>query len=272
MLSIKSIEGLAKLACGGPGVGPYRTGYELTQLFNRVLPRQDQSVGGSSRWFYAESRIREINDLKQLNMLIRELLDARTYLGTDYALDSAVDFVNQCLIFEDLQARKAGRFYQLVNLADDLLSVSNPRIFGSEQSAAQLAKCRAKIETEDYDGAITNARALLESVLIDVLRNLGEETNSFDGDLPKLFKRVQSKLNLDPGRKEISEVLKQILSGLTSIVNGLSSLRNKMGDAHATTYRPDRHHAKLAVNAAQMLVEFIQESANFQVGRRKVRD
>ena len=34
----------------------------------------------------------------------------------------------------------------------------------------------------------------------------------------------------------------------------------EMSDAHARTYRPDRHHARLAVNAANTLVDFLLES------------
>jgi len=37
----------------------------------------------------------------------------------------------------------------------------------------------------------------------------------------------------------------------------LTGLRNKMSDAHVATYKPDKHHAVLAVNAAKTLANFI---------------
>ena len=72
---------------------------------------------------------------------------------------------------------------------------------------------------------------------------------------------------MQPERKDIAEPLRQTLSGLTSIVNGLAALRNKMSDAHVTTYRPSRHHAKLAVYAATTLADFLFETKSYQQAR-----
>ena len=47
---------------------------------------------------------------------------------------------------------------------------------------------------------------------------------------------------------------------LVTSVAGLAATRNRMSDAHARTYRPDRHHARLAVNAANTLVDFLLKS------------
>jgi hypothetical protein len=86
----------------------------------------------------------------------------------------------------------------------------------------------------------------------------------YDGDLPKLFKRVRALLNLDPSRQDISDALRQLLSGLVSVVAGVSSLRNSMSDAHASSYRPAKHHAKLAVNAAKTVTDFLFETFEYQ--------
>jgi len=82
--------------------------------------------------------------------------------------------------------------------------------------------------------------------------------------LGKLFNRVRALLNFDASRKDISDSLRQVLSGLTSIVQGLSAMRNKMSDSHGTTYKPARHHAKLAVNCAMTLADFLFESKAYQ--------
>lgn len=63
---------------------------------------------------------------------------------------------------------------------------------------------------------------------------------------------------------DISDPLRQILTGLTSAVNGSAAIRDKMSDAHAATYRPSRHHAKLAVYAATTLAVFLFETKNYQ--------
>ena len=121
-------------------------------------------------------------------------------------------------------------------------------------------KCDKKIEAGDFDGAITNARSLVEAVMLEIERQLSATPLQYDGDLIKLNKRVQSLLNLDPARKDISEVLRQVLSGLTSVVNGIAGMRNKMSDAHASTFKASKHHAKLAVNSAKTLADFILDT------------
>lgn len=86
----------------------------------------------------------------------------------------------------------------------------------------------------------------------------------------KLYKRVQKLLNLEPNRKDISEPLRQVLSGLVSVISGLSAIRNKMGDSHAITYRPSQHHAKLVVSAAITLADFLYASKNYQIEREVI--
>ena len=131
-----------------------------------------------------------------------------------------------------------------------------------------IRKCESKLSEGDFSGAITNARSLIEAVLIGIEKDLDPEAPAYDGDLLKLYKRTQKLLNLEPDRKDISDPLRQILSGLTSVVNGLAAMRNKMSDAHAATYRPSRHHAKLAVYAATTLADFLFETKNYQHQRR----
>jgi hypothetical protein len=79
---------------------------------------------------------------------------------------------------------------------------------------------------------------------------------------------VQKELNLHPSRSDISDTIRQVLSGLNSIVNGLAGMRNKMSDAHAG-YKPAKHHAKLAVNAAKTLADFLFETHAYQAEKRQ---
>lgn len=58
-----------------------------------------------------------------------------------------------------------------------------------------------------------------------------------------------------------------ILQGLKSQVSGLYELANKASDRHARRYNPARHHAKLAVNAAFTLCEFLLDSLTYQQER-----
>ena len=42
-------------------------------------------------------------------------------------------------------------------------------------------------------------------------------------------------------------------------------MRNKMSDAHGVTYKPSRHHAKLAVNSAKTLADFLFDTMSYQI-------
>jgi len=81
----------------------------------------------------------------------------------------------------------------------------------------------------------------------------------------KLFSRVRKLLNLDPNRQDISDSIKQVMIGLTNIIHGLSTMRNKMSDSHGVTYKPSRHHAKLAVNSAKTLADFLFDTMSYQM-------
>lgn len=125
----------------------------------------------------------------------------------------------------------------------------------------QIKKCNEKIYTEDFDGAITNARTLVESICIHILSNLNIKYSS-DGNLIKLYRKVSEVLNMHPKLYD-SESLIQITSGFFTIINGLSSLRNEYSDAHGKvkdSYNPQRRHAKLAVNSANTISDYLIES------------
>lgn len=113
-------------------------------------------------------------------------------------------------------------------------------------------------QVEDPEGALTAARALLESVCKLILDELGEAYDD-NAELPKLYRGVAKNLNLTPDQ-HTELVFKQILGGCTSVVEGLGALRNKMGDAHGKStraVRPAPRHAELAVNLAGSMATFL---------------
>lgn len=103
---------------------------------------------------------------------------------------------------------------------------------------------------------------MLEAVLTAVERHLDSHPPKYDGDLPKLYKRVQKQLNLEPSRPDVDTSIKQVLTGLMSIVNGVAGMSNKMGDRHVRTYKPAERHAVLVVNSAKTLSHFVVGTYN----------
>jgi hypothetical protein len=125
----------------------------------------------------------------------------------------------------------------------------------------QIRKCNSKIADNDYDGAVTNARALIESICLFILESKTKQKYDYDGNLNKLYKSIVSLLKMSPGDYE-DDNLRQILSGVFSIINGVSGLRNTFSDSHGlapskTTYKIDERHAILTVNLAKSITEYL---------------
>jgi hypothetical protein len=115
--------------------------------------------------------------------------------------------------------------------------------------------------TRDPDGAVTAARALLESVCKTILDDGGVPYTTKD-DLPALYRKVAKLLRLAPSDYS-EEQFKRILGGCTSVVEGLGSVRNVAGDAHGrgrASYRPAGRHAALAVNLAGSMALFLMQT------------
>lgn len=110
----------------------------------------------------------------------------------------------------------------------------------------------------DPEGAITSARALLETVCKHVLDDFKIDYDD-NADLPKLYRLTSDALNVAPSQHS-EQVFKQILGGCTSVVEGLGALRNRLGDAHGggrQRVKPASRHAQLAVNLAGSMTSFL---------------
>lgn len=103
----------------------------------------------------------------------------------------------------------------------------------------------------DPEGAITASRTMLESICKRICDERGV-TYEASWDLSKLYKAAARSMDIAPDQ-HAEQVIKQILSGVTSVVEGLAALRNSLSDAHGRgkqSVRPAPRHAKLAVNSA----------------------
>lgn len=269
-LSEYAIKFLGDFVAGDlPGL-PYRSGPQLVKFFNQFGSRDVYPTNGGfpTRRIYAQDKIRELNGAAVLRTLVAKAVDPREFKSTEKSVDEAVTLLNDNLKYEGFEVVRDDHFFAVRDLGAPLVKLDAAARVPDELTQLtideNIRKCEAKLSEGDFSGAITNARSLVEAVLIGIEKELDAGVPSYDGDLVKLFKRVQKLLNLEPDRKDIAEPLRQILSGLTSIVNGLAAMRNKMSDAHAASYRPDRHHAKLAVYAATTLADFLFETKSYQ--------
>lgn len=127
-----------------------------------------------------------------------------------------------------------------------------------EENVRSLWKKAMDRRLSDPDGAITAARALLESTCKHVLDELRVSYPS-DADPGKLWALCAERLNLSPSQHS-ERVFKEILGHSQAIVNNLAEIRNKIGDAHGSgkrAVRPKSRHAELAVNLAGSMAAFL---------------
>lgn len=269
-----TIDFLGNLIAGDMDGAPYRSGPQLVKFFNEFGGREVYPAGGGfpTRRIYAQDKLRELNGQAVLKQVISTALDPRAFLKNQLDLDSIVVKVNDNLKHDGYEVVKDGLAYKVRELSAGSVKFEMPATVSHELTQLaiddNIRKCEEKLAKGDYSGAITNARSLVESVLIGIEKEFDTQALEYDGNLQALYKRVQKHLHLEPDRKDISDSLRQILSGLVSVVGGLAAVRNKMGDAHVTSYRPGRHHAKLAVHAAVTLSDFLFETKNYQQARR----
>lgn len=270
-LSPFTIKHLSKMICGDAEGWPYRSGADLVKLFNQYGFRDVYEQGFPTRYVFAEDKVRALSGQDIIKELLKDLLDSRNWMNSQKELksvDECAGQVNELIKHDNLEMVKDGIYYKARELSGSIITIDVPFRKASDITEIaieeQIYKCRDKISHGDYDGAITNARSLIETILTSIEKELDPNALEPDGDLVRLYTRVRGLLNLDPGRKDISDALKQVLTGLASIVHGLATMRNKMSDAHATSYKPARHHAKLAVNAAKTVADFMFETMAYQ--------
>lgn len=267
-LSQRTINVICGIVTGDEKVSPYRTGPQLVQLFNDYGGDDIYGQGFPSRRQYAEDKLRALNGTTALGSLICEVLDPRGFLDTAFNNEEACGYLNKRLKYDGFEIIIDDGIAKLRDLKGITVACQNP-FQGSVQEShifidEQIKKSETKIQDGDYDGAITNARSLLEAVLTELEKQVDENAPQYDGDMPKLYRRVIKLLKLEPQRPDIEGPLKEVLSGLKSIVGGLAGLSNRMGDRHVRSYKPGKHHAELAVNATKTITNFLFDTRKDQ--------
>lgn len=280
-ISERTIKRLGEIITGDKALSPYRSGSMLCTFFNELGANHAYGNGFPSRWVFAEGCIRELNDSPVLRRVIQSAFDPRDYMdrtvrdpstGEDKPLKigEAVAYLNSFLAYDGYEVVPHGNAYDVIDKRRGEVVVE-VRLEPSHLSHAfimeQIEKCRMKVGQGDYDGAITNARTLVEAVLTAIEKEFDASAPEYDGNLPRLYKRVQGQLNLSPDNNKITESLKQTLTGFVSIIQGLAALSNRMGDRHVREYKPAQHHAVLIVNTAMTFTNFIFDTYAYQKER-----
>jgi hypothetical protein len=258
----------------------------LIKFFNRFGANETYRADFPPASIYVVEKINALNGSNTIAKVIEKALDARNYHKN--SLEAKASMLNERLledgyqIVQDKRPRHYTRtirtieeaaaenrnptdfelYYRVQPLHNDTIDIKAKAFacFSHEFIAEQIKKANNKLTGGDYDGAITNARSLTEAIQEWFLCDAGKEVPEYNGDLLKLYKATKQALNLDPSQ----QASLQIFSGLHSTISGLAGLSNQMADRHARTYKPDKRHAKLAINAAFTFCEFLLDTVDSQ--------
>lgn len=127
------------------------------------------------------------------------------------------------------------------------------------------ARANRDIDNKEFDSALTKARTLLEEVFCHSIEERNE-IPSDKGDIGKLYSQVKSLYKMHY-TQEIDNRVKSLLSGLEKILTAIREMRNSASDSHGVGSRRmkiEDHHARLFVNSAITMAEFILAVAQKQ--------
>jgi len=295
-ISSATIKILTKVITGDPiikenlnsNLGIYKTGSEIVDFLNE-FGIDDPYITGS-RNEYVKEKLGLLNGTDQIKKIIEEVVDP-IYGTEEKPIIEVVKFLDKFLRkdgYKFISSKETIAYnnpdhgfrneyhtiknYKIekLNHGYSIVETSKIEALSHEFINQQIKKAKNKLQSDDYDGVITNIRSMIEAVQEELIRKNGLEIPEWSGDLNKLYKATKKCLNLDTDNKDLDDTLKQILSGLNNINCGIAGLSNKMSDRHSRKYKPSRHHARLAINTGLSFCEFLLDSYEYQSSKKKI--
>ena len=278
-VSTKTIERLVDIITGNSKKSPYRSGPQLIEFFRDFGERDLYGQGFPSRATYVQEKLRKFNGTKTMEKIVSATFD---FFGEDgFNPEEEAEAFSRLLVrdgyrlvieyrsgwMEGDRYVEADPYFEVqpvlpaTIVPDGLAAISHSAV------NEQISKANRRIATGDFAGAIASSYTLTEHLLKLILREAEVSFNENEGDIRALYRLIREPLNLNPSGESIATALKPILDGFQKLVSGLYEISNKASDRHARRYDPAAHHAKLAVNAAFALCEFLVESRDYQRSR-----
>ena len=253
---------------------PYLSGPDLCGLSTLFgLPASYSWNGVNlSRWQYLDNLMTHCIEENRCSDLLAYLFDKKQFskmlsghevdeinAAYDQITKSIIQEINGVLFFGGNELAIVGKQF-IMRPIGNTVTVEVPKIKTIDREYIKSISVRAldDVEQKNYDSAITKSRTLLEETFCYVIE-LKNETPSDSGDIAKLYKQVRTLYNMHTDANADRRI-NTLLSGLNSIVSAIAEMRNKDSDAHgvgANRINIDEHHARLLVNSAMTMADFI---------------
>ena len=265
---------------------PYLSGpaiCEISELFG-LSANYSWGGGAKSRWMYLDDLIAHCIKNDRVYDLLSYLFSTNQFSNKLEGCSSEVVEKAHSVIVETTIKQINGILYfggnELVQVSSNFyirkigtkVTVDAPKIKVIDRKYISELSERALKNVSDgyYDSAVTQARTLLEEVFCYVIEKKNE-TPSGKGDINKLYKQVKDLYNMHED-SNMDKRVNMLLSGLEKIVNSIAEARNTVSDAHgvgAKRINIADHHARLFVNSATTMADFILSVTEKQLGKPK---
>ncbi|WP_138923830.1 abortive infection family protein [Sulfitobacter sp. BSw21498] len=267
----KAIEFLVGIISGDSQVSEYRSGPQLVNFFNGHGEMDLYGAGFPSRHIFVREKLLAMNGQHRLKDVIEEAFNALDE-DENHAENIAFQF-SKILAQDGYKLNKDYRpgFYDGNDHVPGPIFfqvVPNKLVFGNSPTKLLLThpileervtKARARIESNDFDGAITICYTVIEGFLKLSLEKQGVEFKDTEGDIKKLYKALAIASNMDQS-STTEDSLRPLLNGLSTLVTGFYEIANKSGDRHVARHKPVRRHAVLVVNLTFAFCDFLIDS------------
>lgn len=260
---------------------PYMSGPKLCDLSTLFgLPMSYSWGKGAtnlSRWQYLDNLLEYCIKVNRCSDLLSHLFGKEQFSkmlsghGVDeieaaytHITQQIIQKINGILSFGGNELTVIGKQF-IVKPIGSKVTVQAPQIKSIDREYIKSISNRAMqdVEQGNFDSAITKSRTLLEETFCCVIEKKGDAPSD-SGDIAKLYKQVRTLYNMHTDGNTDRRI-NTLLSGLNSIVSAIAEMRNKDSDAHgvgANRIAIDEHHARLFVNSAITMADFILSVEN----------
>lgn len=253
---------------------PYLSGPALCDISNHFgLPATYAwNGGGQSRWAYLDDLMKYCIKNSRGSDLLAYLFSKSQFVDKlqghtpeviKYAHAQIVDIVikqiNGILYFGGNELAVVGNIFVIQKIGETVtVAATTLKQIDRTYITSLTERALKDVVDGNYDSAITKSRTLLEEVFFYAIEKKGE-TPSESGDIGKLYNQVKQLYNMHQS-KEMDKRINGLLSGLEKILSAISEMRNKGSDSHgvgAKRINIAAHHARLFVNAATTMADFV---------------
>lgn len=176
-ISDQSLEAIAFTMVGDTGLAPYMKGLEIVEFFEAYGCDGDYTQFGTRR-IEARDRLVSLMETELLAPAIEAAFDPRRFIATEFSVETAVEHVNQYLVYDGLGLVKDGLLYSLRPLPETIPEAVEPLLDAVIPSSAPkevLAKVDRAVGQFRRKGSSIDDRHEAVRNLADVLEYLRPE-------------------------------------------------------------------------------------------------